>query len=494
MQTPKISIIIPAYNVARTVLKALFTPFLLLFCLSAFHLKADLPDIGTSGLSTLTFEQEKIMGDYYTRLIRADMPMINDPLLDNYINQLGQKLAKNTEARLPFHFYLIRSQTVNAFAYFGGNIVLFSRLILDTDNESELASVMAHEMGHVTQRHLARQIEEQKNSTPATIGGILGGILVGLLNPEGGMAIVTGTLAANAQGQISFSQSNEKEADRIGFQTLVKSGFDPQASPDFLQKLADDSRYSNEKVFAILMTHPNPGSRVADMRNRANQYPAQKITSSIDYFLFKSRITIFTGNERQRALFLESAKKSTFESEKIAYQYALALDEYNQNQFNAAKNRMINLLKSDPDNIWYLDLITDLDLKQHKAQTAIDRLETALKKNPDQRVLQLNLINALIEKKDFQQAVSLLNRYTVYYPDDLNGWNLMIDAQKGLNQRFAMMMAQAQIDALYGAIPRAIEMLKRNINNVQDRMTHAKMDALILDLEAQQKQFKKIMK
>lgn len=422
------------------------------------------------------------------------MPMMNDPLLSRYINQLGTELSHHTETRMPFHFYIIKSQTVNAFAYFGGNIVFFSRLILDTENESELASVMAHEMGHVTQRHLARQIEEQKKSSPATIGGILGGMLVGLLNPQGGMAIVTSSLAASAQGEISFSQNNEREADRIGFQTLVKSGFDPQASPNFLQKLADGSRYSNEKVFAILTTHPNPGARVADMRNRANQYPKKTIASSLDYWLFKSRLTIFTGTDRQKALFLEELQKKTSKSDQTAYEYAKGLDEYNNNQLNSAKKRITTLLNNSPNNIWFLDLITDIDLKQNRTQVAIERLQSALKTQPNQPVLILNLANALIQKKEYQSAVSLLNRYTVNHPNDLNGWNLMIEANNGLKRRLPAIMAQAQIDALHGALSQAIEMLKRNLNNATDQTTHAKMEALIAEFEQLQKTFKNVMK
>lgn len=455
---------------------------------------ADLPDIGTSGLNSLTYEQEQIMGDYYTRMIRADMPMMNDPLLSNYINQLGSRLAQHTDAKMPFHFYIIKSQIVNAFAYFGGNIVVFSHLISDTDSESELASVMSHEMGHVTQRHLARQIEEQKNSSPATIGGILGGILVGLMNPQGGMAIITSSIAASTQGQISFSQNNEREADRIGFQTLVKSGFDPQGLPDFLQKLADDSRYSNEKVFAILATHPNPGARVADMRNRANQYPKKTYISSLDYWLFKSRLVIFTATERQTALYLEALQNKKSKSEQIANEYAKALNEYNQDKLSLAKNKMIKLLSADPNNPWFLDLMTDIDLKQGHFQIAVDRLEAALKIQPNQPVLRLNLANAYIQNKDYQSALSLLNRYTVNYPDDLNGWNLMIEANNNLKKRLPAIMAQAQIDALYGALSQAIEMLKRNINNATDQITHAKMDALITEFEQLQKKFKNVMR
>jgi beta-barrel assembly-enhancing protease len=135
----------------------------------------NLPDIGTAAATTLSIGQEMEMGDYYMRMLRADAPIINDPVLSQYINDLGKKLVSKSESvKTPFHFYIMKSDVLNAFAFFGGNVVIHSRLILDTDNESQLASVMAHEIGHVTQRHLARAMENQSRNSPYVWGATLG--------------------------------------------------------------------------------------------------------------------------------------------------------------------------------------------------------------------------------------------------------------------------------------------------------------------------------
>lgn len=136
----------------------------------AFADSADtLPDMGTSAGSTLSIGQEMQMGDYYVRQLRGSAPLINDPLLVQYINGLGMRLVAHANSvRTPFHFYLINNDQINAFAFFGGNVVLHSALFRYSDNESELASVMAHEISHVTQRHLARAMEDQKRNAPLT--------------------------------------------------------------------------------------------------------------------------------------------------------------------------------------------------------------------------------------------------------------------------------------------------------------------------------------
>ena len=243
--------------------------------------------MGTSAGGTLSIGQELAMGDFYVRQLRASAPLINDPLLSQYINQLGNRLVASAySVRTPFHFYLVRNDEINAFAFFGGNVVLHSALFRVSDNESQLASVLAHEISHVTQRHGARN-GRSAAQRPADRVGALGSILLAMANPTMGMAALSGT-AGTQQGMISFTQSNEQEADRIGIQVLQRAGFDPEAMPDFLQKLSDQSRYAS-KPPEMLLTHPLPDSRLSDARNRANQMPKHIVQSSQDYLMAKVR-------------------------------------------------------------------------------------------------------------------------------------------------------------------------------------------------------------
>ncbi|MBW9863607.1 M48 family metalloprotease, partial [Escherichia coli] len=161
-------------------------------------------------------------------------------------------------------------------------------LISNSEKERHRVYGKAHEMPNVTQRHLARAMEDQQRSAPLTAGGALGSILLAMASPQAGMAALTGTLAGTRQGMISFTQQNEQEADRIGIQVLQRPGFDPQAMPTFLEKLLDQARYSSRPP-EILLTHPQPVSRLADARNRANQMRPNVVQSSEDLYLAKVR-------------------------------------------------------------------------------------------------------------------------------------------------------------------------------------------------------------
>ena len=449
-----------------------------------------LPDMGTAAAATLSIGQEKEMGDYYMRLLRGSAPIINDPVLNQYINDLGKKLVSKSESvQTPFHFYIMKSNVLNAFAFFGGNVVVHSRLILDTDNESQLASVMAHEIGHVTQRHLARAMEAQNNNSPYVWGATLGSLLLTLANPEVGIAGITTTMAGSTQSMINFTQSNEQEADRVGLRTLAKAGFDPYASSEFLQKLADQSRFSS-KPPEILMTHPLPNSRLSDIRNRSLQYSKKNIIPSLNYYLAKARIAIRMSNQTNARLLIEDYRKLNNEQSKIAVIYANALVDYNNNNYPKAKQQLQPLLDNDPNNIWYIDLMTDIDLALNNSSAAITRLQSALKRSPDSSALQLNLANAYVKARNYQQAVSLLHRYTFDHSDDTNGWDLLITAYGGLKSRAQEMSAQAESVALEGKFPDAIRLLTNAKTQAKGNQTLiAKIDARISQLKQLQKRY-----
>lgn len=456
----------------------------------------NLPDIGTTAASTLSIGQEMEMGDYSMRLLRADAPIINDPVLNQYINDLGKKLVSKAESvQTPFHFYIIRSNIINAFAMFGGNVVIHSKLILDTNNESQLASVMAHEIGHVTQRHLARSMENQNRNSPYVWSATLGSLLLALANPEAGMMAMTSTIAGSTQSMISFTQTNEQEADRVGLRTLAKAGFDPYASSEFLQKLADETRFSSKQP-EILLTHPLPNSRLADIRNRSMQYSKKDVAPSLNYYLAKARIAILLNNNSNTGkLLLEDYKKINNEQSKMAMIYGAALTDYRDGNYQKAKQQLQPLLDNDPNNLWYIDLMTDIDLSTNNNSAAINRLQAALKKSPNSSALQLNLANAYVQNKNYQKAVSILHRYTFDHNDDTNGWELLILAYGGLHSRAKEMSAQAELIALQGQFQRSIQILQNAKNHTKgDQILMSRIEARIKQLQQLQQRYSQYSK
>lgn len=449
-----------------------------------------LPDMGTSAGSTLSIGQELQMGDYYVRQLRGSAPLINDPLLVQYINHLGMRLVSHANSvKTPFHFFLINNDEINAFAFFGGNVVLHSALFRYADNESQLASVMAHEISHVTQRHLARAMEDQKKNAPLTWVGALGSILLAMASPQAGMAALSGTLAGTQQGMISFTQQNEQEADRIGIQVLQRSGFDPQAMPTFLEKLLDQSRYSSRPP-EILLTHPLPESRLSDARNRANQMRPVVVQSSEDFYMAKARTLGMynSGRNQLTSDILDSWAKGNIR-EQYASAYGRALQAMGNDKWDEARKLLQPLLVAQPANTWYLDLATDIDLGQNKTADAVNRLKNApdLKQNP---VLQLNLANAYVQAKQPAQAAAILNRYTFSHPDDSNGWDLLAQAEAALGNRDQELAARAEVMALVGKLDQAITLLSSASSQVKlGSLQQARYDARIDQFRELQKRF-----
>ena len=460
--------------------------------LPAFADNSDtLPDMGTTAGSTLSIGQEMQMGDFFVRQLRGSAPLINDPLLSRYINNLGMRLVGHAHSvRTPFHFYLINNDELNAFAFFGGNVVLHSALFRYADDESQLASVMAHEISHVTQRHLARAMEDQKRNAPLTWVGALGSILLAMASPQAGMAALTGTLAGTQQGMISFTRQNEEEADRMGIGVLQRSGFDPQAMPRFMDKLLDLSRYATRPP-EMLLTHPLPESRLADARNRANQMPPVVVQSSEDFYMAKARILGMYNNGKNQLStdLLDSWAKGNIR-EQHAARYGRALLAMGRDDYPEASRQLQPLLAANPQNPWYLDLATDIDLGLKKNAEAVSRLQSAkdLRTNP---VLQLNLANALLESGRFAEAETILNRYTFNYKEDVNGWDLLAQAESKLGRRDQELAARAESMALAGNLDQAISMLSSASAQVKlGSLQQARYDARIDQLRRLQTIFK----
>ncbi|NGX85865.1 M48 family metallopeptidase [Rahnella sp. Lac-M11] len=418
-----------------------------------------LPEMGTSAGSTLSVAQEIKMGDYYVRQMRAATPIIDDPLLVEYLNHLGQNLVSQAKSvRTPFHFYLVNNNELNAYAFFGGNVVLHTGLFAATEDESQLASVMAHEISHVTQRHLARAMEDQQKNSPLTWGGAFGAILLATASPQAGMAALTSTLAGSQQGMISFTQANEQEADRIGIQVLQRAGFNPQAMPLFLQKLADKSSFAS-KPPEMLLTHPLPESRLSDMRNRANQMPAVVRASSLDFMLAKVRVLTMYSEDQTVADEYINTLNAGQADEVLAARYGSAIQSYQAKKYDQADVAIRKLLSASPGNAWFLDIATDNDIARKKAGQAAQRLEKANAATKNNPVLILNLANAEIESGMYAKADPLLAAYTFAHPSEPNGWEMLRKVSALEGYRSKELAAWAESRALKGDLEQAIELL-----------------------------------
>lgn len=234
-----------------------------------------LPDLGEASGGVLTPAEERELGRSLLREVRRTAPLVTDPEIVFYIDSLGQQLLTNAaNADGPFYFLTIDNSQVNAFAMPGGIIGVHAGLMLEVRDEAELAAVLAHEIAHVTQRHLARMFARGRDINFTTGLAILAGILASAVDPTLGSAVITGGVAGGIQQQINFTRANEAEADRAGMQILQDTGFDPHAMADFFERLQELSRGVGTQVPEYLRTHPVTLDRITDARNRASQMAA----------------------------------------------------------------------------------------------------------------------------------------------------------------------------------------------------------------------------
>ncbi len=419
----------------------------------------DLPDIGTAAGGTLTIDQELVYGDAYMRMIRASQPIVNDPVLNSYISNLGHRLVANADdVKTPFHFFMIRDRNINAFAFFGGYVALHSGLFLHAQSESELASVVAHEIAHVTQRHLARSMEEQAKRSPATMAALAGSLLLAIAAPEAGIAALTATQAGAMQRTINYTRSNEKEADRFGIATLAKAGFDVNAMPKFFSRLADEYRYASTPP-PMLLTHPLPQDRITDSRARAQTYPPMRIAPSLNYHLARARIVArYAGIDGDAALdWFSRTKKKVDPVYHPAMEYGEALVYLDSGQLEKAEKLLKVLHKSDRSNDFYLDAMSDLYIALDKPEQAVELMANTLNSKPDNQTITINYANALIKSDKNEEAVRVLQRYTHNHPEDTNGWHLLSDANINLGNSDEDLAARAEIHALRANWTKAIQ-------------------------------------
>lgn len=254
----------------------------------------NVPDLGDPASSALSSTEETTLGLKLLRELRGSKPIIEDPELSGWLRALGNRLATQASGSGNFYFLIVKDPSINAYAMPGGVIVIHSGLILNTQSESELASVMAHEIAHVTQRHLARMMAGNKNSPLVTGLGVLAGAAAASQSPDAAQAIITGTIAAQAHKQLAFSQQMESEADRVGLRILSNAGLDPKAMPTFFEKLDRRTNDLYGDITQYLRTHPLTIDRISDTRTRANQLAQRTPQEDSDYLYAREKLRVLT--------------------------------------------------------------------------------------------------------------------------------------------------------------------------------------------------------
>ncbi|GHG02203.1 beta-barrel assembly-enhancing protease [Thalassotalea marina] len=453
-----------------------------------------LPTIGAAGASVLSIEKERQIGDAMMRQIMATQPVVNDPVLEEYINDLGNRMVRNADnVHYKFNFFLVNNRELNAFAFFGGNIGIHTGLLTTASTESELASVVAHEISHVTQRHLARRIEAQSQSQSLTMAGLISGVLLTIVNPTVGMAALSTSMAASQQASINYTRGNEKEADRVGIRLLADSGFDPMGAPQFFGKMAEKYRYVS-KPPAMLLTHPLPEARITDVRARAQIYPQKQVAPNLPFHLAKARIEArYQGDAK------ENIKHFQYRIEKNHYtfieaaEYALAVAYFENKDYRKSEDILLRLQKSAPNNLFYADVLTDIYINTEQFDKALTMLSRLNKLMPNNKVVALNYANALYKSGSYELAATVLQDFIILNPQYLLAHDLLTDIYRKQGKVALMHITQAEVYALLGGFTRAVDELQTGYNFADDQpLIKKRIKARIIQFQEQDEKLKRL--
>lgn len=432
----------------------------------------NLPSLGDSSSSMISPAQEYEMGRRWLRQLRGSISTVSDPIVQDYLENLSYKLAFHSPLQQPdFSLAIIRDTSINAFAAPGGIIGINVGLLIHAETESEAAAVLSHELGHLSQRHYARQLSDQKQNPWIYLSALLASIALATQGQnDGAIALGLGVQAATIEKGLSYSRLYEQEADRIGMQTLVDSGFDPKAMPIFFERLEKESRQVGN-VPEFLMTHPLTASRIADSYSRAQKYSEKYKSDSLSYQLSRVRFLInyMSGGNNAISSF-ESLLKNNQEDhqkEKV-FRLGLSLAYLRENQVDNAEKTLQPLLQGDDVRIDYLIAGAEIDLANKKPGQAIKKLEPRLALSPDNIPLILYLSKAYIAAKQPKNSIALLEKLSYSRPDDPQVWRSLHEAYVVDKNSTGAYRSQAEIFFLTGQNDNAIQQLVLADKSVTD--------------------------
>jgi predicted Zn-dependent protease len=372
----------------------------------------DLPDIGSPSNSVLTREKEQQIGrSIYRSLVDTDRVM-DDPEVQEYVQDIGLKLAAQAQdGDFRFRFFVVNDPAINAFALPGGYIGVHSGLILATASESELAGVLAHEISHITQRHISRAVFANQRSSILTMAAMLGAILLGAVGGSGD--VITGAIATAqgvaAQQQINFTRANEYEADRVGVGVLAAGGFDPMGMPNFFETLARQTGPLASQAPEFLRTHPVTVNRIAETRERAASLPRPDVEDAAGYSITRARLRVLGSPTPEKALqfFLGEQQDPKFAGD-LGTEYGIALVRMELGQYSEARALFQGLLATHPGVIPFHTGLAGAELALGNRDAAFSTYEKAMGLFPRNTPLTVRYAEALLAAGQSKRAHTIL--------------------------------------------------------------------------------------
>ena len=436
------------------------------FCFSTFLASQntnnqDLPVLGDYSSSSISLSGEYNLGRIWLSMYRSVAQEHDDPMIRTYLEDLLYRLSEDSDVQdRRFEFIVLEDKSINAFAAPGGIIGINLGMFLETRKEGELASVMCHELAHLSQRHYARS--QNRSSPLANALMVLGSIVVAAAsrNPE---AILIAP-AAMQQMSINFTRSNEKEADRIGFNNLVKAGFNPDDMTSMFQRMQDKYQSKSSEEFSYLMTHPLPSERLSDMRVRADNLPKSSKNNyrdNIDFYLMQKRAEIWSEQNANKLIKrYKKNLKSTNDQILISNKYGLALAHKENKEFNKAFELIRELIKENPNNLVLETSLLELHLAAGNYFEAISLGRSILEIHDLNYSTTILLAEAYLNNDQASKAEKLLKELSKDRQTDPNVWYRLAEAQGLSGNILDLHRSRAEYFILTGRFDAAVFQLK----------------------------------
>ena len=383
-----------------------------------------LPDIGDSDRTNLSPFQADLLGREVILDIYSRGSMVDDYDSLDYINSLGSNLVSYSPlAGQPFNFYLIKDKNINAFALPGGHICVYNGLIYATLSEAEFSSVMAHEIGHIVQHHIFRNISAANRGQWTAIAGLVAGALLATVNPAAGLVAAQGGQGLAQQNALANSRDYEREADRVGQQLLYSAGFDAHAMPEFFQRMEDAYKFDANDALAFLQTHPVTVERLSEAEARANQLPVKMRQDSLDFLLVREKCRIRQISSEDALKFYVTAIANRRYVNLDAQYYGLALSYFMTKQLSLSCATLAKITPQVAGHPIVLGLRARQFIALKEFKLAAKIYAASLVNYPNHKGLWMGQLEFLIAVKSYGEAAQRLDNLAQTNPQDPDVWD-----------------------------------------------------------------------
>lgn len=451
-----------------------------------------LPDLGSKASNYLTELEAEKLGRAFIRQSRYRLPYISDPELTGYINRLGQRLLDvSDDAGADYNFYLIDNNVINAFAVPGGHIALHTAILTKSDSESELASVVAHEISHVTQSHISRKLENSRFDSWLALGALLAAAAAG--GADAAQAAFGITNASIIDRQLTYSRAYETEADSLGIRLLSRAGFDPQAMPRFFKRLLDESRVNESHAPEFLRSHPLTINRIAESAERVRAYPKAGPQDQQEFLLMKAKATAGYAKdpEQVRDVYFQKIKQGD-DTLATRYGYALALSE--NGEFISARTAVNELLNDYPDNVSVKLIQADNELEAGNIDLGLTQLKSLYEEQTAQgsHLIDIYYANALVLTKHNDEAIPILRAAIANNRDEPFFHILLSRAYGETGEEMNSYLERGEYHYLRGNYEFSLKQFRRAQGLAETQYNKARLSARIEDVEYELAELKKL--